>query len=154
MNVYKKVQKVSRPKGEWVKQLCIRLEDVQQHVLQNHQTLLCIVSECILSLHHLLPLQCSTSVYLRSKSVCPQALLFMSSSVTQPYMHFFFLFVQANKNLDMSINASNNFNLNITWSLSSTGKATHPQTRELVLCNIKCFCLINNCQLMPCQFIE
>ncbi|XP_026212377.1 attractin-like protein 1 isoform X1 [Anabas testudineus] len=27
---------------------------------------------------------------------------------------------QANKNLDMSINASNNFNLNITWSLSST----------------------------------
>uniref|UniRef100_A0A7N6BX10 Attractin-like 1a n=1 Tax=Anabas testudineus TaxID=64144 RepID=A0A7N6BX10_ANATE len=31
-----------------------------------------------------------------------------------------FSFVQANKNLDMSINASNNFNLNITWSLSST----------------------------------
>ncbi|XP_061693786.1 attractin-like protein 1 isoform X2 [Syngnathoides biaculeatus] len=27
---------------------------------------------------------------------------------------------QANKNLDMSINASNNFDLNITWSLSST----------------------------------
>uniref|UniRef100_H2S6G2 Attractin like 1 n=1 Tax=Takifugu rubripes TaxID=31033 RepID=H2S6G2_TAKRU len=27
---------------------------------------------------------------------------------------------QANKNLDMSINASNNFNLNITWSFSST----------------------------------
>lgn len=34
---------------------------------------------------------------------------------------FFFSFWQANKNLDMSINASNNFNLNITWSLSSTG---------------------------------
>lgn len=28
---------------------------------------------------------------------------------------------QANKNLDMSINASNNFNLNITWSVGSTG---------------------------------
>lgn len=29
--------------------------------------------------------------------------------------------VQPNKNLDMSINASNNFNLNITWSVGSTG---------------------------------
>uniref|UniRef100_A0A674NJ52 Attractin like 1 n=1 Tax=Takifugu rubripes TaxID=31033 RepID=A0A674NJ52_TAKRU len=29
---------------------------------------------------------------------------------------------QANKNLDMSINASNNFNLNITWSVGSTGE--------------------------------
>ncbi|CAB1343763.1 unnamed protein product [Coregonus sp. 'balchen'] len=27
---------------------------------------------------------------------------------------------QSNKNLDMSINASNNFNLNITWSIGST----------------------------------
>ncbi|KAG7227912.1 hypothetical protein INR49_013706 [Caranx melampygus] len=27
---------------------------------------------------------------------------------------------QPNKNLDMSINASNNFNLNITWSVGST----------------------------------
>ncbi len=34
----------------------------------------------------------------------------------------FLLFMQANKNLDMSINASNNFNLNITWSFSSTGR--------------------------------
>lgn len=32
---------------------------------------------------------------------------------------------QANKNLDMSINASNNFNLNITWSFSSTGEHTN-----------------------------
>jgi len=31
------------------------------------------------------------------------------------------LFSKANKNLDMSINASNNFNLNITWSVGSTG---------------------------------
>ncbi|KAL6088736.1 hypothetical protein STEG23_024052, partial [Scotinomys teguina] len=28
---------------------------------------------------------------------------------------------QSNKNLDISINASNNFNLNITWSVGSTG---------------------------------
>lgn len=31
------------------------------------------------------------------------------------------IFLKANKNLDMSINASNNFNLNITWSVGSTG---------------------------------
>uniref|UniRef100_A0A3Q3JKC5 Attractin-like 1a n=1 Tax=Monopterus albus TaxID=43700 RepID=A0A3Q3JKC5_MONAL len=41
---------------------------------------------------------------------------------------------QVNKNLDMSINASNNFNLNITWSLSSTagtisGEEMHITTR-------------------------
>lgn len=30
--------------------------------------------------------------------------------------------IQSNKNLDISINASNNFNLNITWSIGSTGK--------------------------------
>lgn len=29
--------------------------------------------------------------------------------------------LKPNKNLDMSINASNNFNLNITWSVGSTG---------------------------------
>ncbi|MBZ3871502.1 Attractin-like protein 1 [Sciurus carolinensis] len=29
---------------------------------------------------------------------------------------------QSNKNLDISINASNNFNLNITWSVGSTGR--------------------------------
>lgn len=39
------------------------------------------------------------------------------------YFFFVILFVfQTNKNLDMSINASNNFNLNITWSIGSTGK--------------------------------
>jgi len=32
---------------------------------------------------------------------------------------------QTNKNLDMSINASNNFNINITWSIGSTGKVFH-----------------------------
>lgn len=32
--------------------------------------------------------------------------------------------LKANKNLDMSINASNNFNLNITWSVGSTGTFT------------------------------
>lgn len=38
----------------------------------------------------------------------------------------FMLFVfQTNKNLDMSINASNNFNINITWSIGSTGKVFH-----------------------------
>ncbi|XP_077437375.1 attractin-like protein 1 isoform X2 [Vanacampus margaritifer] len=37
---------------------------------------------------------------------------------------------QANKNLDMSINASNNFNLNITWSLSSTGEETSVTARN------------------------
>lgn len=31
------------------------------------------------------------------------------------------IILKANKNLDMSINASNNFNLNITWSVGSTG---------------------------------
>lgn len=31
------------------------------------------------------------------------------------------ILLKANKNLDMSINASNNFNLNITWSVGSTG---------------------------------
>lgn len=31
------------------------------------------------------------------------------------------LCLKANKNLDMSINASENFNLNITWSVGSTG---------------------------------
>lgn len=31
------------------------------------------------------------------------------------------LIFQTNKNLDMSINASNNFKLNVTWSLGSTG---------------------------------
>lgn len=41
------------------------------------------------------------------------ALLFLSSSVP--------IILKANKNLDMSINASNNFNLNITWSVGSTG---------------------------------
>lgn len=36
------------------------------------------------------------------------------------------LFVfQTNKNLDVSINASNNFNINITWSIGSTGKVFH-----------------------------
>lgn len=44
-----------------------------------------------------------------------------------------FLFVQANKNLDMSINASNNFNLNITWSLSSTG-TKHIHHIQLIIC--------------------
>lgn len=56
---------------------------------------------------------------------------FRTGTVNRPsliYLRFYvqinnptFFFVQANKNLDMSINASNNFNLNITWSLSSTG---------------------------------
>lgn len=41
------------------------------------------------------------------------SLLFLSSSVP--------VIPKANKNLDMSINASNNFNLNITWSVGSTG---------------------------------
>uniref|UniRef100_A0A7N6A1F6 Attractin-like 1b n=1 Tax=Anabas testudineus TaxID=64144 RepID=A0A7N6A1F6_ANATE len=35
-------------------------------------------------------------------------------------LSFVFMFIKANKNLDMSINASNNFNLNITWSVGST----------------------------------
>lgn len=40
-------------------------------------------------------------------------------------MSFFsFYFLKPNKNLDMSINASNNFNLNITWSVGSTGNFT------------------------------
>lgn len=34
---------------------------------------------------------------------------------------FYLFYPKANKNLDMSINASNNFNLNITWSVGSTG---------------------------------
>lgn len=41
------------------------------------------------------------------------SLLYLSSSVP--------VIPKANKNLDMSINASNNFNLNITWSVGSTG---------------------------------
>uniref|UniRef100_A0A3P9L176 Attractin-like 1a n=1 Tax=Oryzias latipes TaxID=8090 RepID=A0A3P9L176_ORYLA len=45
---------------------------------------------------------------------------------------------QANKNLDMSINASNNFNLNITWSLSSTaGTITGEEMPIIVRTNIK-----------------
>ncbi|KAG7262432.1 hypothetical protein CRUP_006542, partial [Coryphaenoides rupestris] len=45
---------------------------------------------------------------------------------------------QANKNLDMSINASNNFNLNITWSLSSTaGTISGEEMPIVVRSNIK-----------------
>uniref|UniRef100_A0A3B3DQB2 Attractin-like 1a n=1 Tax=Oryzias melastigma TaxID=30732 RepID=A0A3B3DQB2_ORYME len=45
---------------------------------------------------------------------------------------------QANKNLDMSINASNNFNLNITWSLSSTaGTISGEEMPIIVRTNIK-----------------
>uniref|UniRef100_A0ACB8F9G6 Uncharacterized protein n=1 Tax=Sphaerodactylus townsendi TaxID=933632 RepID=A0ACB8F9G6_9SAUR len=36
-----------------------------------------------------------------------------------------------NKNLDISINASNNFNLNITWSIGSTAELI---SREEILC--------------------
>lgn len=36
------------------------------------------------------------------------------------------IILKANKNLDMSINASNNFNLNITWSVGSTGTSVRP----------------------------
>ncbi|TNN39324.1 Attractin-like protein 1 [Liparis tanakae] len=39
---------------------------------------------------------------------------------------------QANKNLDMSINASNNFNLNITWSLSSTAGTISGEEMPLI----------------------
>ncbi len=49
----------------------------------------------------------------------------VKNTLSQLFKYFFFviLFVfQTNKNLDMSINASNNFNLNITWSIGSTGK--------------------------------
>ncbi|XP_038159063.1 attractin-like protein 1 isoform X1 [Cyprinodon tularosa] len=45
---------------------------------------------------------------------------------------------QANKNLDMSINASNNFNLNITWSLSSTaGTISGEEMSIITRTNIK-----------------
>ncbi|XP_034040368.1 attractin-like protein 1 isoform X2 [Thalassophryne amazonica] len=40
---------------------------------------------------------------------------------------------QANKNLDMSINASNNFNLNITWSLSSTAGTISGEEMPIVV---------------------
>lgn len=69
-------------------------------------------------LDHLLPPQCSTSIYVISLSTSVAFYVQLGN----PALHVFFLFVQANKNLDMSINASNNFNLNITWSLSSTGR--------------------------------
>ncbi|KAM9727958.1 attractin-like protein 1 isoform 2-T2 [Menidia menidia] len=39
---------------------------------------------------------------------------------------------QANKNLDMSINASNNFDLNITWSLSSTAGSVSGEEMPIV----------------------
>ncbi|XP_023182834.1 attractin-like protein 1 isoform X1 [Xiphophorus maculatus] len=45
---------------------------------------------------------------------------------------------QANKNLDMSINASNNFNLNITWSFSSTaGTISGEEMSVIARTNIK-----------------
>ncbi|XP_035981975.1 attractin-like protein 1 [Fundulus heteroclitus] len=45
---------------------------------------------------------------------------------------------QANKNLDMSINASNNFNLNITWSFSSTaGTISGEEMSIIARTNIK-----------------
>ncbi|XP_032408589.1 attractin-like protein 1 isoform X3 [Xiphophorus hellerii] len=45
---------------------------------------------------------------------------------------------QANKNLDMSINASNNFNLNITWSFSSTaGTISGEEMSVIARMNIK-----------------
>lgn len=42
-----------------------------------------------------------------------------------PFILDLFYVLKANKNLDMSINASNNFNLNITWSVGSTGTFTY-----------------------------
>lgn len=72
----------------------------------------------------------TSSSYRWPKSLCPQAFFLLSSPVTP---RFLFLYLQANKNLDMSINASNNFNLNITWSLSSTGKEqVHFDTKEFL----------------------
>uniref|UniRef100_A0A096LR07 C-type lectin domain-containing protein n=1 Tax=Poecilia formosa TaxID=48698 RepID=A0A096LR07_POEFO len=45
---------------------------------------------------------------------------------------------QANKNLEMSINASNNFNLNITWSFSSTaGTISGEEMSVIARMNIK-----------------
>ncbi|CAL8281783.1 unnamed protein product [Merluccius merluccius] len=47
---------------------------------------------------------------------------------------------QANKNLDMSINASNNFNLNITWSVGSTaGTISGEEVHTVSKNNIKEF---------------
>lgn len=69
-----------------------------------NKNLLHDVSECITRPSSFAFLQCFTSI-----------------TISSPRVSFVF-FVQANKNLDMSINASNNFNLNITWSLSSTGR--------------------------------
>lgn len=43
------------------------------------------------------------------------------TSLSNSFLCFYILYLKANKNLDMSINASNNFNLNITWSVGSTG---------------------------------
>lgn len=49
--------------------------------------------------------------------------LWMETVSSNPAVCFSRVSAQANKNLDMSINASNNFDLNITWSLSSTGSS-------------------------------
>lgn len=69
------------------------------------------------------------------------SLLFLSSSVP--------VLPKANKNLDMSINASNNFNLNITWSVGSTGTSVRLSFSNLFptmqFCLLTCFEFCLNC---------
>lgn len=50
-------------------------------------------------------------------------LMCLFSNVITVFLSFVPVIPKANKNLDMSINASNNFNLNITWSVGSTGNS-------------------------------
>lgn len=59
------------------------------------------------------------------------SLLFLSPSVL--------VILKANKNLDMSINASNNFNLNITWSVGSTGTSLPLSFLTVQFCLLTCF---------------
>uniref|UniRef100_A0A671L195 Attractin-like protein 1 n=1 Tax=Sinocyclocheilus anshuiensis TaxID=1608454 RepID=A0A671L195_9TELE len=49
---------------------------------------------------------------------------------------------ETNKNLDMSINASNNFNLNITWSIGSTGDINGEISLIVIHSSTISFCMI------------
>lgn len=48
------------------------------------------------------------------------------------YFLFFFSPIQPNRDLDMFINASKNFNLNITWATSFTGKSMETALKQVV----------------------